>query len=87
MSWFLKSQFDQNLVMINYKPNDDFKSHISIGGKNPYRCGDGALHRSEVYSTMVGTRSGPTLDGFIVIEKKKSIGGKNRIQHICKIHY
>jgi hypothetical protein len=32
MSWFLKSQFDQNLVMINYKPNDDFKSHIIIGG-------------------------------------------------------
>jgi hypothetical protein len=28
--WFLKSQFDHNSIMINYKLNDDFKSHIII---------------------------------------------------------
>jgi hypothetical protein len=29
MRWLLKSSFDQNSIMINYKHNDDFKSHIN----------------------------------------------------------
>jgi hypothetical protein len=28
MIWFLKSQFDQNLITINYKFNGDFKRHL-----------------------------------------------------------
>jgi hypothetical protein len=32
MKWFLKSSFDQNSIMINHKPNSDFKSRIIIGG-------------------------------------------------------
>jgi hypothetical protein len=31
MMWLLKSQFDQNLIMINYKSNNNFKSHIILG--------------------------------------------------------
>jgi hypothetical protein len=29
--WFLKSLFDQNLIVINYKLNGDFKSHLIFG--------------------------------------------------------
>jgi len=31
MIWLLKSQFDQNLIIINHKLNGDFKSHINLG--------------------------------------------------------
>jgi hypothetical protein len=34
-------------------------------------CGGGALHGSEVYLTGVSSRSGPALEGFLVIKKKK----------------
>jgi len=37
----------------------------------PDPCRGSVLHRSEVYLTGVGTQSGPTLEGFLVIEKKK----------------
>jgi hypothetical protein len=33
-------------------------------------CEGNALHGSEVYSTSVGTRSGPALEEFLVIKKK-----------------
>ena len=28
MRWLLKLSFDQNLTVVNHKPNGDFKSHI-----------------------------------------------------------
>jgi hypothetical protein len=28
MMWLLKSQFDQNLIMINHKSNGNFNNHI-----------------------------------------------------------
>jgi hypothetical protein len=28
MRWLLKSSFDQNLVEVNHKANEDFKNHI-----------------------------------------------------------
>ena len=31
IKWFLKLQFDQNSIIINYKPNGNFKSHIIFG--------------------------------------------------------
>jgi len=31
MRWLLKSQYDQNSIMINHKSNSDFKSHLIIG--------------------------------------------------------
>jgi hypothetical protein len=31
MRWLLKSQFDKNLIVINHKPNDNFKSHVIFG--------------------------------------------------------
>jgi hypothetical protein len=31
MDCLLKSQFDQKLIVINYKFNNNFKSHIIIG--------------------------------------------------------
>lgn len=37
----------------------------------PDPCGEEALHESEVYLTGKGTQSGPTLEGFLVIPKKK----------------
>jgi hypothetical protein len=37
----------------------------------PDLCRRGALHGSEVYLTGVGTRSGLTLEGFLVIKKKE----------------
>ena len=30
--WLLKLPFDQNLIIINYKSNGDFKSHIIFKG-------------------------------------------------------
>jgi hypothetical protein len=38
----------------------------------------GVLHRSEVYLTGVGTRSSPTLEGFLVIKKIKKIKKKKK---------
>jgi hypothetical protein len=32
MRWLLKSLFDQNIIVINLKPKDDFNSHIIVGG-------------------------------------------------------
>jgi hypothetical protein len=32
LTWLLKSPLDQNLIMIYYKFNGDFKSHINFGG-------------------------------------------------------
>jgi hypothetical protein len=30
MIWLLKTSFDQNPIMINYKSNDNFNSHIIL---------------------------------------------------------
>jgi hypothetical protein len=30
--WLLKLQVDQNLIVINHKPNSDFKIHLIFGG-------------------------------------------------------
>jgi hypothetical protein len=44
---------------------------VDEAGVLPDLCGGGALHESEVYLTRVSTLSGCTLEGFLVIEKKK----------------
>jgi hypothetical protein len=31
MKWLLKSQFDQNSIVIDHKLNDNFKSHLIFG--------------------------------------------------------
>jgi hypothetical protein len=48
-------------------------------GVLPDPCGGGALHGSEVYLTMVGTRSGPALEGFLVIKKKFHIVSNKQV--------
>jgi hypothetical protein len=54
------------------------KVRISLGANNslwparrsiPDPCGEEALHESKVYLTGKGTQSGPTLEGFLVINK------------------
>jgi hypothetical protein len=45
---------------------------VDEAGVLPDLCGGGALHESEVYLTRVSTLSGCTLEGFLVIEKKKN---------------
>jgi hypothetical protein len=32
LMWLLKSQLDQNPIVIHHKFNGDFKSHINFGG-------------------------------------------------------
>ena len=44
---------------------------VDEAGVLPDPCGGGALHESEVHLTRVSTLSGCTLEGFLVIEKKK----------------
>ena len=68
--------------MVIAKQSIRYKVRIPLGASNflgpalrqsqsiPDLCGGGALHRSEVYLTMVGTRSGPTLEGFLIIKNK-----------------
>lgn len=46
-------------------------------------CGGGALHGSEVCLTRVGTRSGPALEGFLVIKKEKR---KKKESNITYLH-
>jgi hypothetical protein len=52
-------------------PNFNMKDMSPAGkaGVLPDLCGGGALHGSEVYLTRVGSRSGPALEGFLVIKK------------------
>jgi len=44
---------------------------VGEAGVLPDPCRWGTLHGSEVYLTVVGTRSGLTLEGFLIIKKKK----------------
>jgi hypothetical protein len=32
ITWLLKLPFDQNSILINHKPNGDFKSHLIFRG-------------------------------------------------------
>jgi hypothetical protein len=40
-------------------------------GALPNPCGGDALHGSKVYLKGVGTRSGPTMEGFFVIKRER----------------
>jgi hypothetical protein len=47
--------------------------HAGEAGVLPDPCGGGALNGSKVYLRGVGTRSGPALEGFLIIKKKRKL--------------
>lgn len=56
-------------VQILLTANNSLDQPTSEAGVLPDACEGNALHGSEVYSTSVGTRSGPALEEFLVIKK------------------